>query len=85
MGRNRGKTSHHRLGETAKTPYLRRLGLSGLPPQNLVMKFFPEFFRKLEKAMAVSGVCSGVPEENSGKVPGKVLENSSRIAKRYKL
>ena len=24
--------------------------------------------------MAVSGVCSGVPEENSGKVPGKLLE-----------
>ena len=29
-------------------------------------------FRKLEKAVAVSGVCSGVPEENSGKVPGKL-------------
>ena len=25
--------------------------------------------RKLEKAVAVSGVCSGVPEENSRKVP----------------
>ena len=30
--------------------------------------------RKLEKAVAVSGVCSGVPEENSGKVAGKLLE-----------
>ena len=26
--------------------------------------------RKLEKAVAVSGVCSGVPEENSAKIPG---------------
>ena len=31
--------------------------------------------------MAVSGVCSGVLEENSGKVLGKLLEKSSRIAK----
>ena len=38
-------------------------------------------FRKLEKAVAVSGVCSGVLEENSRKVPGKLLENFSRIAK----
>ena len=40
--------------------------------------------RKLEKAVAVSGVCSGVLQENSGKVPGKLLENFSRIAKCYK-
>ena len=33
--------------------------------------------------MAVSGVCSGVPEENSRKVPGKLLEKFSRIAKCY--
>ena len=26
--------------------------------------------RKLERAVAVSGVCWGFPEENSGKVPG---------------
>ena len=30
--------------------------------------------RKLDKAVAVSGVCSGVLEENSGKVLGKLLE-----------
>ena len=29
------------------------------------------FLRKLKKAVAVSGVCSGVLQENSGKVPGK--------------
>ena len=28
--------------------------------------------RKLEKAVAVSGVCSGVLQENSGKIPGKL-------------
>ena len=28
--------------------------------------------RTLEKAVAVSGVCSGVLEESSGKVPGKL-------------
>ena len=38
----------------------------------------------LEKAVAVSGVCSGVLEENSRKVPGKLLENFSWIAKCYK-
>ena len=37
--------------------------------------------RKLEKAVAVSGVCSGVLRENFGKVPGKLLEKFSRIAK----
>ena len=41
-------------------------------------------FRKLEKAVAVSGVCSGVLEENSGEVPGKLLEKFSRTAKCYK-
>ena len=40
--------------------------------------------RKLEKAVAVSGVCAGVLEESSGKIPGKLLENLSRIAKCYK-
>ena len=40
--------------------------------------------RKLEKAVAVSGVCSGVLEENSGKIAGKLLEKFSRIAKCYK-
>ena len=40
--------------------------------------------RKLEKAVAVCGMRSGVPEENSGKVPGKLLEKCSRIAKYYK-
>ena len=47
---------------------------------------FPKLLpiRKLEKAVAVSGVCSGVLEENCGKVPGKLLENFSRIAKCYK-
>ena len=29
---------------------------------------------KLEKAVAVSGVCLGVLQESSGKVPGKLLE-----------
>ena len=33
---------------------------------------FVLLIRKLEKAVAVSGVCLGVPEENSGKVPGKI-------------
>ena len=32
------------------------------------------YIRELGKAAAVSGVCSGVLEENSGKVPGKLLE-----------
>ena len=41
-------------------------------------------FRKLEKAVAVSGVSSGVLEENSGKVQGKLLEKFSRNAKSYK-
>ena len=40
--------------------------------------------RKLEKAVAVSGVCAGVLKESSGKIPGKLLENFSRIAKCYK-
>ena len=40
--------------------------------------------RKLEKAVAVSGVCAGVLEESSGKIPGKLLEKFSRIAKCYK-
>ena len=39
--------------------------------------------KALEKAVAVSGVCSGVPKENSGKVPGKLLENFSQIVKCY--
>ena len=33
---------------------------------------------------SISGVCSGVLQGNSGKVPGKLLENFSRIAKCYK-
>ena len=33
--------------------------------------------RKLEKAVAVSGVCSGVPEENSGNVSRKLQEHFS--------
>ena len=42
------------------------------------------FLRKLEKAVAVSGVCAGVPHKSSGKVPGTLLEKKSRIAKYYK-
>ena len=38
-------------------------------------------FRKLEKAVAVSGICSGVPEENCGIIPGIMLKRLSRIAK----
>ena len=34
-----------------------------------------------EKAVAVSGVCAGVLEESSGKIPGKLLEKVARIAK----
>ena len=34
--------------------------------------------------MAVSGVCSGVPEENSRKAPEKLLERFPRMAKCYK-
>ena len=54
------------------TPHWKRAPLKG------------PIIRKFEKAVAVSGVCSGVPEENFGKVPGKLLENVSRIAKCYK-
>ena len=42
------------------------------------------FLRNLEKAVAVSGVFAGVVEESSGKIPGKLLEKFSRIAKCYK-
>ena len=47
--------------------------------KKFMLKKFMCFFRplnqrKLEKAVAVSGVCSGVPEESSGKVPGRLLE-----------
>ena len=48
-----------------------------------ITRFRPSF-RKLEKAVAVYGVCSGVLGENSGKVPGRLLEKLSRIAKCYK-
>ena len=51
---------------------------------NLDAAFSLENFRKLEKAVAVSGVCAGVLEESCGKVPGKLLEKFSRIAKCYK-
>ena len=59
-------------------------GLEGFL-SSLCLEEFPGsgFFRKLEKAVAVSGVCSGVTEENSGQVPGKSLENFTRIAKCY--
>ena len=40
--------------------------------------------RKLEKAVAVSGICSGVPEENSGENRGKIAGKFSRIAKCFK-
>ena len=40
--------------------------------------------RKLERAVAVSRNFPGVPEENSGKVPRKLLENLCRIAKCHK-
>ena len=43
-----------------------------------------DFLRKLEKAVAVSGIRSGVLEENCGKVPGNLLKKFSRIAKCYK-
>ena len=32
------------------------------------------WIRKLEKAMAVSGICSGVPKENSRNIAGKLRE-----------
>ena len=50
----------------------------------MVGTVFCSLIRKLEKAVAVSGVCAGVLEENCGKVPGKLLEKFSRIAKCYK-
>ena len=56
---------------------------SGLKSLGLGPFFMPDF-QKLEKAVAVSGVCAGVFGENSGKVPGKVLEKISRIAKCHK-
>ena len=54
------------------------------PRKNGLDSLFEDFIRKLEKAVAVSWFCSGVLEENSGKAPGKLLENVSRIAKCYK-
>ena len=34
--------------------------------------------------MAVSGICSEVPKENSGKIAGKLQETISQIAKCFK-
>ena len=39
-----------------------------------------QIFRELEEAVAVSGVCSGVPEENSGKIAGKIYPESQNAA-----
>ena len=36
---------------------------------------FSSFLRKLEKAVAVSGVLAGVLEESPRKIPGKLLDN----------
>ena len=44
--------------------------------RQLCIKTRPILIRKLEKAVAVSGVCSGVLEENSGKIAGKFLPES---------
>ena len=63
-------------------PYFLRAGGGGV--KSYFSAIFSLCFRKLEKAVAVSGVCSGVLRENSGKVPGKLLEHFSRIAKCYK-
>ena len=46
----------------------------GCPTDARTLSMFYAKFRKLEKAMAVCGMRSGVAEENSGKVPGKLLE-----------
>ena len=43
------------------------------------------FVRKLEKAVAVCGIRSGIPEEISGKVLGELLENFAPLAKCYKI
>ena len=43
---------------------------SGLKDLSFGCNFSLLTLRKLEKAVAVSGVCLGVPEENSGKAPG---------------
>ena len=56
----------------------------GVTSTNSRTHLFTKTNQKLEKAVAVSGVCSGVLRENSGKVPGKLVEKCSQIAKCYK-
>ena len=36
-------------------------------------------FRKLEKSVAISGICSGVMEENCGKIQGKCFPNREML------
>ena len=40
-----------------------------------LMIFLQHYIRKLKRAVAASGICWGGPEENSGKITGKLLEN----------
>ena len=63
-----------------KGGYRTIFGVSNLPE---MVSRDTGYLRILEKAVAVSGVCSGVLEENSGKVPEKLLEKFSRLTKCY--
>ena len=60
--------------------FLPKTRLQRETPNYSLSKFTGEWFtdrsnsEKLEKAVAVFRVCSGVPEENSGKVAGKLLD-----------
>ena len=74
-----------------ETQYYQEGGVPGtnsglLPGKFEILTFFGlvcrnhPWFRILEQAVAVSGICLGVPEKNSGKIEGKWLEEFSRIA-----
>ena len=74
-------------GPLHKGPLIKTYGRAALEVTDPKLRFLhrsaqktrPQI-RKLEKAVAVSGVCPGVLEENSGKIAGKF----SRIGKCYK-
>ena len=61
-----------------------RRGIASIVRCNLRPVIFGvDSFRKLEKAVAVSGICSGVREEscgeNSGKIAGKIFPNREML------
>ena len=57
--------------------------LPPIPPKKRANVIFivisPSIFRKLEKAAAVSGICSGVREKSCGKIPGKIFPNREML------